>query len=252
MTDLEPVCTQAPPPPTMGCEKPQEAWGDAGERFRKLIFTEQDRSLGELPSARERGRLCVSTSFCESDRIALKATQVRRNSRKPQITGPWIAAESKQHFLCDKQKNSEDRNQHMPQNANSKPQGQWRQCRGIACEGSSVSLWGLTNWACWNKLTIDRLKAGKRCKITVMQLCLGVTQNTKLTESECVPRLKLQCLLYKRPGGLGAIGNCRQAVSDFWRDGQARGHCPKTVLWTLGTVFEFQCLSPWYELNLPR
>lgn len=64
-------------------------------------------------------------------------TQVRRNNRKPQIIGLWTAAEFKPHFLCDNQKNSEDRNQHMPQNTQSKPQGQLRQCHGVACEGTS-------------------------------------------------------------------------------------------------------------------
>lgn len=63
-----------------------------------------------MPRARSRGWLCVSISFCESNRIALKATQVKRTSRKPQVAGPWIAAETKQLFQCDKQMNLEEEN----------------------------------------------------------------------------------------------------------------------------------------------
>lgn len=108
--------------------------GDLGRGFRKLIYSEEDRSLGEVPRARWRGELCVCISFWESHRIALKASEVRRNSMKPQVPGALIATKFKQHFSCCKQRNSENRNQQMPQNTKSKPQGPLRHCHGIACE----------------------------------------------------------------------------------------------------------------------
>lgn len=56
---------------------------------------------------------------------------------------------------------------------------------------------------------------GRPYKRTIVQLCLGVTQNMKLAGSECVARLKLQFLLHRRLGDLGAIENCREASNEF-------------------------------------
>lgn len=69
------------------------------------------------------------------------------------------------------------------------------------------------------KQTDNRLIGGRPYIRTVKQLCLGVTQNMKLAESERVAQLKLQFLLHRRLGDLGAIGICREASNDFWRDG---------------------------------
>lgn len=56
--------------------------GDLGRGFRKFIYSEEDRSFGEVLRVRWRGELCVCILFWESYRIVLKVFEVRRNSMK--------------------------------------------------------------------------------------------------------------------------------------------------------------------------